>query len=203
MSISALSLDRVKPAWLDKWLRDNLTSRRSRFLLVALGFVVMAAGVTLLDTADSRIERTVGERQRQLYGLERLGEKEVWHQRRTETDLSRVQAEARLWEGETDGLAQANFQSWLLDEAARAGLGSVEIHTSINPNANNPLQLRQLTAQIAGRFEAAAFFKLIQAIAGHDRLLVVNRLEIQTVPMSRFDMVLGTFLRPAAARPVR
>jgi len=52
--------------------------------------------------------------------------------------LSRVQSEARLWEAETDGLAQANFQSWVLDESARAGLGSVEIHASINPNANNP-----------------------------------------------------------------
>ena len=197
MSISSPSIERVAPAWLNKWLRDNLANRRSRFLLVAFGFVLAAGGAAILDSADANMQRRLAERQRQLVRIEHLGETGVWRQRRSETDLSRVQSEARLWEAETDGLAQANFQSWVLDEAARAGLGSVEIHTSINPNANNPLKLRQLSAQVTGRFEAGPFFKLLQAVAGHDRLLVVNRLEIQTVPVSRFEMVLGTFLRPS------
>lgn len=197
MSISALSFDRVAPDRLNRWLRANVANRRTRFLLAAFCFVAAAAGATILDSLDSKVERAISERQRQLASLARLGEKEVWHQRRAETDLSRVQAETTLWEAETDGLAQANFQSWILDQAAHAGVGQVEIHASINANPSNALKLRQLTAQVAGRFEAAAFFRLLQAIAAHDRLLVVNRLEIQTVPVSRFDMVLGTFLRPA------
>lgn len=203
MSISALSFDRAAPERLNRWLRANIASRRTRLLLAVCGFVAAASGATLLDSFDSKVERAITEHQRQLAGLGRLGEKEVWHQRRTETDLSRVQAEAELWEAETDGLAQANFQTWILDQAAHAGLGSVEIHTSINANPSNALKLRQLTAQITGRFEVAAFFKLLQAIAAHDRLLVVNRVEIQTVPVSRFEMVLGTFLRPAPPRPGR
>jgi hypothetical protein len=196
MTMPSLSLDRVAPAWLGKWLRDNLANRRLRFLLVALGFTLAAGGATLLDAADASMQRTLAERQQQLARIEHLGETGLWHQRRAESELSRAQTEARLWEAETDGLAQANFQSWVLDQAARAGLGSVEIHTSINPTANNSLKLRQLTAQVTGRFDAAALFKLAQAIAGHDHLLVVNRLEIQTAPISRFEMVLGTFLRP-------
>jgi hypothetical protein len=196
MSISNISIERVAPPWLSKWLRDNFANRRARYLLVAFGFVLAAGGAAILDSADARLQRTLAERQRQLVRIEHLGETEVWSQRRSETEPTRVQAEGRLWEAETDGLAQANFQAWALEEAARAGLGSVEIHTSINTTTNNSLKLRQLSAQISGRFEAAAFFRLLQAIAGHDRVLVVNRLDIQTVPVSRFEMVLGTFLRP-------
>jgi hypothetical protein len=59
------------------------------------------------------------------------------------------------------------------------------------------LKLRQLSAQLSGRFEADGFFKLLQAIAAHDRLVVVERLDIQAAPVPHFEMVLGAFLRPA------
>jgi hypothetical protein len=75
-------------------------------------------------------------------------------------------------------------------------MGQLEIRTSINSNANNPLKLRQLTAQVSGRFEAAGLLALLRSIAGYDRLLVVNRLDVQTQPFPRFEMLLGTFLRP-------
>jgi hypothetical protein len=185
------------PTWIGKWLRDNATSTRSRILLVGLAFTIVASGLIILDSADSRLSAELAEQQQRLARIDHLGTSELWYQRRTDTDAVRVQAEGRLWEAETDGLAQANFQTWVIDVAARAGIGQIEIHTSINQTVNNPLKLRQLTAQISGRFEAGAMFKLLQAIAGHNRLLIVNRLEIQIVPMPRFEMWLGTYLRPA------
>jgi len=75
-------------------------------------------------------------------------------------------------------------------------MGRLDIRTSINSNTNNPLKLRQLTAQITGRFEANPLFGLLRSIASYDRLLVVNRLEVQTEPFPHFEMLLGTFLRP-------
>ena len=80
--------------------------------------------------------------------VEQLGRVELWHQRRTESDLARVQQEGRLWEAETEGIAQANFQSWIIEEAKRAGIGPVDIRLSINPGGGNTLKLRQLSAQI-------------------------------------------------------
>jgi hypothetical protein len=165
-------------------------------LLVALAFTLAASGLTVLDGIDTKLRRTLAEEQDQLGLIEHLGDTDVWHQHRVESDLSRVQAEARLWEAETDGLAQANFQAWILREANQAGIAQVEIRTSINSNASNPLKLRQLTAQVNGRLEATGLLKLLQAIASHDRLLVINRLEVQTTPFLRFEMLLGAFLRP-------
>jgi hypothetical protein len=75
-------------------------------------------------------------------------------------------------------------------------MGQLDIRTSINSNVNNPLKLRQLTAQVTGRFEPNGLLALLRSIFSNDRLLVVNRLEVQTVPFQHFEMLLGTFLRP-------
>jgi hypothetical protein len=90
-----------------------------------------------------------------------------------------------------------NFQSWILEQANRAGVGVGDIHTAIDSALANPLKLRHLTAQLAGRFEEDRFVNLLQTIAGHDRLVVVERLEVQMTPVPRFEMVVGTYLRPA------
>lgn len=198
MNVLTLPSTRAVLPWISRWVRDNLATGRSRLLVVGLAFTLAAGGLTILDSIDTKLRRTIADRQGQLAVIENLGDRETWRQRRVETNLSRVQAEGRLWEAETDGLAQANFQAWLLDQANRAGIAQTEIRTSINSNASNPLKLRQLTAQVTGRFEANGLFALLQSIAGDDRLLVINRLEVQTVPFPRFEMLLGTFLRPGA-----
>ena len=197
MTVANLHLTRWMPAGTNKWLRDNLASARLRLLLGVLAFVAVAAGLTLVDEADSGIVQRLKQQQVRLARFEQLGQGDLWHRRRAETDVARVQAEGRLWEAETDGIAQANFQSWIIEQANRAGLGRVEIQIGIQAGANNPLKLRQFSAQIRGRFEPVALFKFLEAIASHDRVLVVNRLEVQTAPIVHFELVLDAFLRPA------
>src|SRR5207248_11789367 len=169
---------------------------RSSLLLVAFAFTFAAGGLAVVDGIDTKLRRTLVDGQGQLGAIEHLGDGDAWRQRRAERDSLRVQAEGRLWEAESDGLAQANFQAWILEQANHAGMGQLDIRTSINSNASNPLKLRQLTAQVTGRFEAIGLFALLRSIASYDRLLVVNRLEVQTVPYPHFEMLLGTFLRP-------
>lgn len=196
MNHLSLSSARAVPSWLSKWLQDNLATFRSRVLLVALAFTLAAGGLTVLDGIDTKLRRTLADEQAQLGAIEHLSDSDTWRQRRAETELLRVQAEGRLWEAESDGLAQANFQAWILEQANHAGMGQLDIRTSINPNVNNPLKLRQLTAQVTGRFEPNGLLALLRSISSNDRLLVVNRLEVQTVPFPHFEMLLGTFLRP-------
>jgi hypothetical protein len=196
MNHLTLSSAQAVPPWLSKWIRDNLATFRSRLLLVALAFTLAVGGLAVLDGIDTKLRRMLAEWQAQLGAIEHLSDSDTWRQRRAETDLLRVQAEGRLWEAESDGLAQANFQAWILEQATHAGMGQLDIRTSINSNANNPLKLRQLTAQVTGRFEANGLLALLRSIASYDRLLVVNRLEVQTVPFPHFEMLLGTFLRP-------
>jgi hypothetical protein len=196
MNLASLLPARIAPTDLGKWLTDNLANRRTRGLLIGLGATIAAAGLLLLDGLDNAMTGRIADLQRRLGRIEQLAGVD-WRQRRADTEPLRVQAEGRLWEAETDGLAQANFQSWIAEQAGAAGLGPIEIHTTINSAANNPMKLRQLSAQIGGRFEPETFFRLLMAIAGHDRLVVVDRLEVQILPVPHFDMQLGTFLRSA------
>jgi hypothetical protein len=198
ISLVNLSFFRVAPEQVGKWWRDSAANRRARALLVGLAFTVAGSGLMILDSRDSDIRRQAADGRAQLARIEQVGQTELWRQRREETQLSRTTAEARLWEAETDGLAQANFQSWLLDEAKQAGIAVGEIRSSIDSNSNNPLKLRRVTAQIRGRFEAAGFVKLLEAIASQERLVVIERLDIHLAPMPHFEMVLGAFLRPPA-----
>jgi len=198
MNLANLSFIRVAPDRIGKWLRDGTANRRARVLLIALGFTVAASGLMILDSRDLEIRREAADTRAQLARIQQVGQTELWRQRREETSLSRNKAEARLWEAETDGLAQANFQSWLLDQAKQAGIAVGEIRSSIDSNPNNPLKLRRVTAQVGGRFEAGGFVKLLQAIADQERLIVIERLDIQVAPVPHFEMVLGAFLRPAA-----
>jgi hypothetical protein len=197
MTIADLHLTRWMPTGMNKWLHDNLATARSRLLLGVLAFVGAAVGITLVDEADSGIVLKLKQNQLQLARLEQLVHGDLWHRRRSETDVARVQAEGRLWEAETDGIARANLQSWIIEQANKAGLGRVEIQIGLEAGANNPLKLRQFSAQIRGRFEPAALFKFLEAIASHDRVLVASRLELQTLPVAHFELVLDAFLRPA------
>jgi hypothetical protein len=196
MSVFNWVPERAVSPRIGQWLRSNLANRRSRLLLAALALTLAAGGLMALDSADTSMQRTLVERRQLLARIENLGDGELWHRRRAETDLARVQAETRLWEAETDGLAQANFQSWILDQATRSGIAKIEIHTSIGATASKPLNLRQLTAEVTGGFAADSMSKLLEAIARHDRLLVIKRLEILTSPYPRFEMLVSTFLRP-------
>jgi hypothetical protein len=199
MRIAALSLTGAVPLGVHKWLRENLANRRARVLSVMLAATVAVAGLTIIDAVDAAMLRKIAERQQQLARIEQLGGVDTWRQRRDDTEPLRIQAEARLWEAETDGLAQANFQSWIIEQAGAAGITPIDVHTSINSTTNNAMKLRQLSAQVSGHFEAQSFFRLLEAIAGHDRLIVVDRVELQTLPVPHFEMMLGTFLRPARA----
>ena len=199
MSIADLSLNTIVPASLSKWLSANLASQRTRFLLIMLAATLAAGGLVILDSIDSAMLKRISERQYRLVRIEQLESVETWRQRRNETDPLRVQAESRLWEAETDGLAQANFQSWIIEQAGAAGIGTLDVHTTINSTTNNAMKLRELSAQVSGRFEPESFFRLLQAIADHNRLVIVDRLELQTLPVPHFEMMLGTLLRPARA----
>lgn len=198
IGLQSLTFFRLTPNQLGKWWRDSTANPRARVLLAALGFTLAASGLLLIDSRDGEIRRDEADKRTQLARIEHIGNAELWQQRNEEAQAARSQAEARLWEAETDGLAQANFQSWLLDRAKEAGIAVGEMRSSIDANPSNPLKLRKVTAQLSGRFEAAGFVKLLQAIASQERLVVVERLDIQVAPTPRFEMVVGAFLRRAA-----
>jgi len=184
-------------SWIGEWWRAQLAVRRARAALVALIFALGASGLLWLDTRDREVRQELAQKRLLIARIEQIESTDLWRQRRADTDTLRHQAKERFWEGETDGLAQANFQSWIADQANQAGIRIGDIRTTINTTTNNPLKLRQVSTQLSGRFDADAFFKLLQIIAAYQRMVVVEQLEIQMGQAPRFEMTLSGFLRRA------
>ena len=181
---------------LGEWWRAQWAVRRARAGFVIMMFALGVSGLFWLDARGRDIRQELAQARLMISRTETIGPNDQWRQRRAETDAVRRQTEDRFWEGETDGLAQANFQSWIADQANQAGLRITELRSSINPATSNGLKLRHISTQISGRFDADPFFKLLQVLATYQRTVVVEQLEIQLAPVSRFDMTLGGYLRP-------
>lgn len=182
---------------LREWWRAQWAVPRARAAVFVLMFVVGLSGLLFIDARDREVRQELAEKHLLVSRTERIGPAELWQQRRVETDSLRYRAEERLWEGETDGLAQANFQSWIADQVSLAGIRVGDIHTTISP-ANGPLKLRRMSTQFSGRFDADAFFKLLEVIATQQRLIVVDQLEIQLGQVPRFDMTVSGYLGTTA-----
>ena len=181
-----------------EWWRAQWAVRRARVAVVALAFVLAVGGLFWLDARDREILQDLAQTRLLISRTEKIGPTDLWSQRRAETDDLRRKTEGRFWEGDTDGIAQANFQSWIGDQANQVGLRVTDIRSSINAAAGSPSKLRHISAQLSGRFDPDALFKLLQVVATQQRTVVVEQLEIQVSPVPRFDMTLGGFLRPPA-----
>jgi hypothetical protein len=133
--------------------------------------------------------------------LSRIADEKNWDQRAAGVDQLRAEMENKLWPGDTDGVARADFQDWV-DQAARlAAMGAVDVRPDIEAKPSNALGLRKMSASVTGVFDPAAFDRFLNTIYSHNRLLVIEKIKIQTAPIARFDMYLATYLRPRDKAP--
>src|SRR2546428_9857477 len=95
MNVLTLPGARAVAPWISKWLHDNLATRRSQLLLALLAFTFAAAGLTVLDSIDTGMRRTLAERQGPPRVVARLAGSTTMSQDRTETELSRAHARIR------------------------------------------------------------------------------------------------------------
>jgi len=133
--------------------------------------------------------------------LHRLAGQTEWQARRDSVKRLRVQLESHLWEAESDGLAQANFQDLIAKDAKDANVPRVDIHVEI-VNAGPAQSYRQMSATVSGPFTATSLQKFLAAMEGDTHMIVVDRLRIDTASVPRFEMLLSAYLNQAAAKPV-
>src|SRR6266446_605640 len=61
MNVLTLPSARAVPPWIGKWVRDNLATGRSQLLLVGLALTLTAGGLTVLDSLDTKMRRTIAD----------------------------------------------------------------------------------------------------------------------------------------------
>ncbi len=177
--------------------------RANRRLAIALAFIpIMLWGYLVLTTqgwVDEAVSR-LNQRREEVGRLERVAGDAAWARRARETDARRSELENRLWRIETEGLARAEFQEWLLSSARKAGIGRPTATSQrADGEATAQAGYRAISVSLSGDFTPESLQALLAAIANEKRLIIINSMRIQRQPLPRIDMVLTAYGLPVAA----
>lgn len=194
--------DRVLRLWVlarEAFERETRKNPRIHFGFLAILAIVLLGLVFEVEDGDSHVQTQIDADAQQLATMRRLAGQAEWKARRETVQRVRVQLESRLWEAESDGLAQANFQDLIGKLAAGAAVPRIETHVEIVNASPGSQNYRQMSATVTGVFSAPSLQKFLAALDGDGHILVVDRLKVETAPVPRFEMLLSTYLRPNAA----
>ncbi|MGQ3075410.1 MAG: GspMb/PilO family protein [Ferrovibrionaceae bacterium] len=176
--------------------------RSNRRLAIALALIpVMLWGYLVLSTqawVDDAVSR-LNQRREEVARLERVAGDAAWARRAREADARRSELENRLWRIETEGLARAEFQEWLLSSARKAGIGRPTATSQrTDGEATAQAGYRAISVSLSGDFSPESLQALLATIANEKRLIIINSMRIQRQPLPRIDMVLTAYGLPVA-----
>lgn len=183
--------------------------RANRRLAIALALIplmlwayLVLSTQTLVDDAGSRLN----QRRDEVARLERVANDAAWAQRAKLAEARRNELEGRLWRIETEGLARAEFQDWVLSTARKAGIGRPSATSQRTDGEGTATSgYRAINVSLSGDFSPDTLQALLGAIANEKRLIIINSMRIQRQPLPRIDMVLTAYglpvATPGAAQP--
>lgn len=152
--------------------------------LIGLVDAVDAAGRRLAD-AEVEIRRTTA-----------LAGEAGWEARAAEAEALKARLLQRLWGGETEGQAQADFQEAISKAARESGLGRPQIRVDRDPTQTAGLGVRVLGASIGADFAPEPLSNFLVKLAQLERTIQVRRLTATRQPIARLDMVVAAYHGP-------
>lgn len=164
--------------------------------LCAIVIITLMTGLLYFDDLVESDQQAVMGLQHQQARLEALSREHDWANRHRMAEALSAQLQSRLWEAETDGLARAGFQDWLRGLAAKSGLNRVDVHVEIESNSNNSLKVRKMSATLSGSFTPHSLEELLDQLLRSSRMIIIDRLRIQHLPIPRIELMVATYLRP-------
>jgi len=194
--------DRLIRLWAlarDAFERETQKNPRIHFGFLAILGILLLGIVFEVEDGDSHVQVQIDADAQQLATMRRLAGQAEWNARRDAVQRQRVQLESRLWEAESDGLAQANFQDLIAKFAKDANIQHLETHVEIINASPGTQNYREMSATVTGSFSAPGLQKLLASLDADGHILTVDRLKVETAPVPRFEMLLSTYLRPNAS----
>lgn len=177
---------------------ERETRKNPRIHLGILAIIVILLLGLWFRIGDSHrdAQKQVADHAQQIAILRRLAGQNEWKVRLENVQHLRVQLESRLWEAESDGLAQANYQDLITRLGQFANLPRVDVRVEIIGTTAANHTYRQMAATVSGPFTPQGLEKFLASLESDGHMLVVDRLRIETAPVPRFEMQLSTYLRP-------
>lgn len=172
--------------------------RKNTRLRIGLWFIItimMTYIMLVLNDYHVQLKRDYHNVATRLNQLQGIAQQTQWPERAIQVQELRTQLEARLWQANTKGLAQAIFQSWLQEEMffAQIKQSRLQVETAVEV-PQNP-KLWRVSAELKGIFVQKRFYSFLLEIAKSPRTIVTERLEIHQSSPPRFSLVLTAYFK--------
>jgi hypothetical protein len=169
------------------------TNRRAAAGLLLLGCLAAGYGLLSLDGAIGNAGASYSEASRRLERVVASTREKNWPARVADSAAIRKSLEARLWKGESEGMARADLQDWVTNSAREAGLEKAQVRIELIKPKEMPADFRQLTATITALDTEDSLFAFLDRIRREPRLLVVDHLVVRQRPVSSLEMKLVAY----------
>jgi len=156
-------------------LRQNVRLR----IGVELIFVILACySLIVLGDYQAKIESNYDEIANRFIQLQKVTTQTEWQARAEQAHNLRVELEDKLWISNSKGLAQADFQAWLLLQARIAKIEEPSLKTEETTELDDG-RLWRVVGKLEGKFAPDNLNQLLFAISKHPQLVVVEKLDIR------------------------
>jgi len=173
--------------------RELKTNRRAAAGLLVLGCLAAGYGLLSLDDAIGSAAASYSDATHRLERVILSGQEKDWPARAAASVTLRKSLEARLWRGESEGMARADLQDWVTNTAREAGLEKAQVRIELIKPTGMPADFRQLTATITALDTEESLFAFLDQIKREPRLLVVDQLLVRQRPVSSLEMKLVAY----------
>lgn len=172
-------------------LRQNFRLRIGLWLIIGL---FLSYAVIFLNTYQGKIKKDYQEALHRLHQLRTIAKQTQWPQRATQIHQLLQQLEARLWQAETKGLAQAMFQSWLQEEMYFAQFENPRLDMQAPLEVPNYPQIWQVTADLNAGISPIKLHQFLSGLLQNPQLVAIEKLDIR---FSRVNLTISAyFLKP-------
>lgn len=168
---------------------------RLRLGATLAGLIVAGYGVIILSDQEPLLRAEHRRLRQQLAVAESVATQNYWGERREAAKSLRVQWESRLWSSSSRGLAQADVQTWLDAQIKAVRLSQTQMQVEQPREVDGQPGLWQVTAQVEGPFSGEGVLALLRVIETHERLTVIEQLEVRGDRQLRFRLVLTAYFR--------
>ena len=167
-------------AQIDRVLAEWRASRRLRLVMLV---IVLVAGVHLALSTSDRRAAAIEEYRRDAGLVERLREasaESAWPARADAAGEQRAQVQDGMTEVTSVGLAQAEVQAWLTQQAQGAGLSEVNVRVETTLDVPGHPELWQVMARLDATLVEGQLGPFLQAFAAGLPWIQAERLDVSS-----------------------
>ncbi|MFK5969345.1 MAG: hypothetical protein QM487_04390 [Candidatus Marithrix sp.] len=175
-------------------LRNNTRLRLGVWFIIGLLF---SYSIMLLNDYQIKKLQSYKNVVERLSQLKTIANQSQWTDRAIEIQQVREQLQAKLWQANTKGLAQATFQQWLRTVSKQMDIKRLQVDPALN--VAKYTDTWQVTAKLRGQFNKQDLTELLLKIATHPSIVVTEMLDVyESRGQLKFVIILKAYFRKVA-----